>query len=79
MYDLSGPNLILSRDLNLILNTVEIWGDYTRLDPLSDFFLELFQKHKLGDIVPPKIDPTLKNDRTGSDGICKKLDRFSSS
>ena len=73
---LSLPSLILAGDINFTLNTGEIWGNFSRLDPLTPFFTQLLSDHHLVDLAPPCTGPTWKNCRAGIDGICKKLDKF---
>lgn len=41
-----------------------------------DFFLQLFDKENLLDIVPSVLVPTWSNGRCGKAGIAKRLDRF---
>ena len=73
---LSLPNLILSGDLNLTLNASKICGSKAQIDPLGPFFTQLFADFNLVDIAPSCAGPTWRNDRTGEEGICKRLDRF---
>ena len=55
---LSQPNLILAGDLNLTLNTSEIWGSRAQPDPLGPFFSKLFSDHHLVDVAPSCAGPT---------------------
>ena len=73
---LGAPDLILGGDLNLTLNSSEIWGTKSCSDPLSSYFKGLFDSLELLDIAPPCAGPTWRNGRADSEGISKRLDRF---
>ena len=51
-------NVILGGDLNLTLTMGEVWGENSRKDALGNFFLDFFEKRKLVDVVPLKLEPT---------------------
>jgi len=69
-------DLIIAEDLNLTTSSEEIWGENTRAYPLSNFFKHLFSKNNLVDLAPVEVMPTWRNERLGSYGIEKHLDRF---
>ena len=46
------------------------------LDPMVDYFQELFKRNNLVDIIPTKLSPTWKNKRVGNEGVGKRLDHF---
>ena len=50
--------VILDGDLNLTLTMGEVWGENSRKDALGNFFLDFFEKRKLVDVVPLKLEPT---------------------
>ena len=54
----------------------EVWGENARKDALSSYFLGLFEKRKLVDVSPPKLEPTWRNKRGGDQAISKILDHF---
>jgi hypothetical protein len=39
---MEDTNLIISRDLSLVMASREIWGQVNRDDPLSDYFKYFF-------------------------------------
>ena len=45
-------NLVLGGDLNLTLNSSEIWGQKATPDPLTQHFLSLFDSVGLVDLAP---------------------------
>ena len=47
---LDDHSLIMEGDLNIVLSTREIWGPYSRIDPLVDFFSHLFNGSKFVDV-----------------------------
>ena len=51
-------NVILGGDLNLTLSMGDFWGENSRQDALTPVFLNLFEKEKLVDISPLKLEPT---------------------
>ena len=69
------PNLIMMGDLNLTLQSDEIWGSAARLDPLSCFFNDRFSNLHMVDIRPCPLIPTWTNKRCGGEYIGKILDR----
>ena len=73
---LSLENLVIVRNLNLTLHSFENWGTTPPIDPLFDYFLDLFKKHRLVDIFPTKLSHTWKRKKKGGEGVGKRLDRF---
>ena len=73
---LSTPNLVLGGDLNITLYASEIWGKKASSNPLSHYFLSLFDSVGLVDLAPQETGPTWQNGRAGEHGISKRLDRF---
>jgi hypothetical protein len=63
-------------DLNLTLNSREVWGEAAREDPQAEFFAHLFEELNLVDVEPVKLLPTWRDSRRGRAGISKRLDRF---
>jgi len=73
---LESDSLILGGDLNLTISSREVWGVNARLDPLADFFNDLFDAAGLVDVSPRQMRPTWRNGRVGDAGISKRLDIF---
>jgi hypothetical protein len=73
---LREEGIIVGGDLNFTFSTREVWGDWTRSDPLADHFSSLIQSFGLVDIISSKMAPTWRNGREGTSGISKRLDRF---
>ena len=71
---LNSPHLILGGDINLTMNSLEIWGTRAVLDPLASFFKNLFDSVGLIDVAPSIAVPTWRNGRVGDHGIRKRLD-----
>lgn len=63
-------------DLNLTLGPSERWGGKIHLDPLVDYFLDIFHEVDLVDILPTKLHLTWHNGRVGNDYIGRRLDMF---
>jgi hypothetical protein len=42
--------LIIGGDLNLTINSSDVWSDHARLDPLSNYFLNMFTSVGLVDV-----------------------------
>ena len=55
---LNIPNLVLEGDLNLTLNSLEIWGKKASPNPLTQHFLSLFDSVGLVDLAPQCTGPT---------------------
>ena len=51
-------------------------GENTGQDAMRSYFLDLFEKMKLVDVAPLKLEPTWRNKRGGDQAISKILDRF---
>jgi hypothetical protein len=62
---LAHTDLILAGDLNFTLNSDEIWGTTTLLDPLAPFFKDLFDNSPLVDVAPTELVPTWRNEEWG--------------
>jgi hypothetical protein len=73
---LAHGDLIMVGDMNFTINSEEVWGTTTLVDPLAVFFKELFEKNKLVDVAPAELVPTWRNGRSGEYGIAKRLDRI---
>jgi len=63
---LAVDDLIMAGDLNLTINSEEIWGEIAQVDSLASFFKELFSKNKLVDVALAEVVSTWRNDGTGS-------------
>lgn len=68
--------VIIAGDLNLTLNSSEIWGSRARSDPLHFWFQDFFCDHKLFDVLPMPLRPTWSNGRRRDALVTKRLDRF---
>jgi hypothetical protein len=68
--------LIIGSDFNFSLCLAEVWGPRDRVDPLSDFFMNLLDQCVLVDVAPVKIAPTWRNKQTGEERVAKRIDRF---
>jgi len=64
-----------SRGPQLMLSSSEIWGGTSSSHSLASFFKSFFQSNKLIDIVPEKLFPTWRNNRSGTEYISKRLYR----
>ena len=73
---MSKINVILGGYLNLTLMMSEVWGENARHDSLSSFFMDFFERRKLVDVAPLKLEPTQRNKRGGAQDISKILDLF---
>jgi hypothetical protein len=60
---LKEPGLILGGDLNFTIFAREVWGSYSRSDPLASYFNQLLQEEGLIDVEPVKFIPTWRNGR----------------
>ena len=58
MEGLLSSKLILGVDLNFSIGLSEVWGDKTRVDSLSDFFLKHLESASLVDLAPALLLPT---------------------
>ena len=72
---LSVENLVIVGDLNMTLHSFENWGTIHSYDPMAEYFIDIFKKYQLVDIVPFKITPTWRSKQEGV-GVSKRLDRF---
>ena len=73
---MSKINGILGGYLNLTLMMSEVWGENSRQDTLSSFFMDFFERRKLVDVAPLKLEPTWRNISGGAQAISKILDHF---
>lgn len=62
--------------LNLSLGLPKVWGDNVRSDSLVDYFGNKFAEANLTNLAPTPLKPTWKNNRTGTAGVAKRIDRF---
>ena len=51
-------NVIFGRYLNLTLMMSEVLGENARQDTLISFFMDFFERRKLVDVAPLKLEPT---------------------
>lgn len=72
----SVDQLIIGGDLNFSMGFGESWGSHAQIDPLSDFFKDILEKHHLADIPMNKAVPTWRNRRIGDAAMARRLDRF---
>eukprot|EP00253_Pinus_taeda_P001842 PITA_01842 len=70
------PHFFLGGDMNFSLGIVESWGPQATPDPLDEFFNSNLSASHLVDIHTTKIQPNLRNRRTGSTALARRLDRF---
>jgi hypothetical protein len=70
---LSLNNLIIARDLNIILSPEEAWGG-NRTSIMDGYYSNLFSTIHLVDIKPEKLLPTWRNGRQGQEAISRRLD-----
>lgn len=63
-------------DFNLTIKVGETWGEGARQDPLTGYFVQLFEDAGLCDIEPNEMVPTWRNFRSGIDGVSEHLARF---
>lgn len=68
--------LILRGGLNLSLGLPKVWGDNARPDSLADYFGNKFAEANLTNLAPTPLKPTWKNNKTGTAGVAKRIDRF---
>ena len=68
---LNDDALVLVGDLNCTFHPDEFWGRGKIHDPLSDYFLSLFDSTNLIDIIPSSLVPTWSNGRCGPGGVAK--------
>ena len=66
----------MAEDLNFTWSVEEVWGSGQAVDPLSDFFHDLFDNVDLLDIAPMLLSSTWSNGHCGGASIAKRLDRF---
>lgn len=69
-------NIILAGDLNIVLNAKEKRGGTVSRDPMVGVVEELAQLWDLQDFIPIHGQFTWSNNRTGSEHISARLDRF---
>lgn len=63
-------------DFILTMYVQDIWGKNMRIDPLMDFFNNLFESMILVIVALVSLGPTWTNRRSGDEGIEKRLDHF---
>ena len=68
-------NVILGRDLNLIMKTREIWGEGIIHDHQINSFIHLFKDLSLCDVEPTQLVLTWRNLRRGRINVLQ-LDSF---
>ena len=73
---LNVDNLIMAWGLNFTTSPIEIWGQNAKIDSMVDLFINLLGIFDLIDIIPPVLEPTWTNGRSGKEGILKRLDKF---
>lgn len=72
---LKGDNIILGGILNLTVSSTKIWGSH-HVDPLVEYFNQLFKESSLTDICLVPISPTRRNKIKEEQGVVKRLDCF---
>jgi hypothetical protein len=72
---LDQSDIILVGDSNFSMDLDEVWGVSAQIDPLMNFFRDIFSKHHLVDVMPSEVVPTWHNCGIGDDGTQKRLDR----
>jgi hypothetical protein len=68
--------LIIGSDLNFTTRREEIWGPLACKDKLAHFFVDKLESTRLVDVEPIKLSLTWSNNRSGEEGVSKRLDRF---
>ena len=72
----SPSNIIVARDLNIVLEPKEKKGGLCGQDPLQDIVDSLIQTNDLLDFKPKKGHFTWSNNRGGAANISDHLERF---
>ena len=62
---INSNNLIVVGELNFTTLPVEIWGHNAKIDLMDDFFIKLPGRYDLVDMIPPVLEPTCTNGRSG--------------
>ena len=70
---LALPNLLLAGDLNFTLSSSEIWGQKTRIDPLTSYFSQLISSNNLVDLCMNFPGPTWRNGQAGEEGVVRNI------
>jgi hypothetical protein len=73
---LNEAPILIGGDLNLTLSLGEVWGIHPRQEPLEEFFIHFFERHKLVDVEGAKLVPTWRNFRRNDEAISKRIDQF---
>eukprot|EP00253_Pinus_taeda_P032708 PITA_32708 len=68
--------MILGGDLNFSLGFMESWGHMAQINLLSEVFVQMLKDYHWTDFPSAKIQHSWKNNRTGSQRLARKLDRF---
>lgn len=69
-------NIIVVSDMNLTLYASKCRGQKGKLEPLANFFKDLFTSNILLDIVAFPLFPSWINGRAREEGITKRINRF---
>lgn len=62
--------------LNFSMGELECWGLKATLDPLANFFIDVFERRGLLYVEVVKLNPPWQNRRSGEERITKRLDNF---
>ena len=73
---MSEESLIIGGDLNFTINNDEIWGDFSQVDKMGEFFVQKLEPLNLIDAEPTILNPTRRNNKKGGDIVSKCLDQF---
>lgn len=73
---LQVDNIIMGGDLNFSLGFYESWGHMAQVDSLSDTLTSLLEDHHWVDIPSARLQYTWSNNRSGEQGLARRLDRF---
>jgi len=73
---LKEDNIILGGDLNFTMGFCESWGHSAQVDSFSDTISNLLEEHQWIDIPSARLQYTWTNNRSGEQGLARRLDRF---